>query len=330
MGLTLFAMRYGIRPHDVFAAVGVAPDATDPDARIPYATGVRIWDYCIAKSGDPDFGLHMAEALKPEDALPLVTYVSRSSPTLGESYRRLSRYFALLHRHGTFGVSESGEHALLTYADAPGMPPSPRHPVENWMALMVIEGRREVGRDFAPIRVTFRHPAPPDTREHRRIFRAPLEFDADTNAVVLPRALLDLPQASANAVLHDLLRAQAEGQLKHLPAGSGVLERARVVICTLMIERAAEPGLGDVAARLGMSTRTLQRHLLTSGQTYRTLVDETRRDLGLRHLQERRLGIAEIAFHLGFSELSAFYRACKRWTGQTPGALRASVKKASA
>ena len=80
--------------------------------------------------------------------------------------------------------------------------------------------------------------------------------------------------------------------------------------------------LSDVAKRLGMSGRTLQRRLSERGYSYQTLVDESRRQLAKRLLRQTDFSLVEVAFMTGFSEQSAFTRAFKRWAGQTPRSFR--------
>jgi AraC-like DNA-binding protein len=82
------------------------------------------------------------------------------------------------------------------------------------------------------------------------------------------------------------------------------------------------PSIDAVAAGLAMSPRTLQRRLAASGTSYQRLVTEVREELARNHLRDSRLSIGEIAFVLGFSDVSAFHRAFKRWTAQTPSAFR--------
>jgi AraC-like DNA-binding protein len=81
--------------------------------------------------------------------------------------------------------------------------------------------------------------------------------------------------------------------------------------------------LAQLAPRLRMSARTLHRRLEQEGTNFRSVLNEVRRELAVRHLMERRLAVGEIAFLLGFSEVSAFHRAFKHWTGQAPRAYRA-------
>jgi AraC-like DNA-binding protein len=81
---------------------------------------------------------------------------------------------------------------------------------------------------------------------------------------------------------------------------------------------------------MSVSPRTLRRRLEAESTTFRRLLDELRRDLALRYLADPRLAIGEIAFMLGFSEVSAFHRAFRRWRATTPAAFRRRGAEAGA
>jgi AraC-like DNA-binding protein len=91
--------------------------------------------------------------------------------------------------------------------------------------------------------------------------------------------------------------------------------------------RSADAHVDIVAARLGLTSRSLQRRLTDEGTTFATVREDVRRELARRYLTEG-LPIADISFLLGFSEPSAFFRAFKRWTGETPLAARARLQRA--
>jgi AraC-like DNA-binding protein len=76
------------------------------------------------------------------------------------------------------------------------------------------------------------------------------------------------------------------------------------------------------ARELGMSTRKLQRELRREGTTYQELLNRTRRDLAKRYVRDRKLDLTEVAFILGFADLSTFSRSFKRWTGTSPSRYR--------
>ena len=81
----------------------------------------------------------------------------------------------------------------------------------------------------------------------------------------------------------------------------------------------------EIARRLGMSTRTLARRVASEGLTFAGVLSELRADLAKRYLQEEALPISQIAWLLGYQEVSAFTHACRRWTGQTPRGVRSQI-----
>ena len=88
------------------------------------------------------------------------------------------------------------------------------------------------------------------------------------------------------------------------------------------------PALSDVAAQLAMGPRTMQRRLAERDKTYQALVDEARRQMAQKLVAGSSYSLSEIAFLTGFSEQSAFTRAFKRWSGQTPGSYRGAARPA--
>ena len=82
----------------------------------------------------------------------------------------------------------------------------------------------------------------------------------------------------------------------------------------------------DVARSLGMSKRTLARKLSDEGLDFTEVLQQQRRDLAVRYLDDPKLQISKIAWLLGFSEVSAFTHAFKRWTGKTPSQMRTSAQ----
>jgi AraC-like DNA-binding protein len=126
---------------------------------------------------------------------------------------------------------------------------------------------------------------------------------------------LDAKLATADAGLSSILARVADRELE---------ERRDAPPLTAQVKRALRDALKNddaqiegIAKRLGLAARSLQRRLRDEGTTLQALRDEVRRDLGARYLEED-LSVTEISFLLGFSEPSAFFRAWKRWTGQTP------------
>ena len=90
------------------------------------------------------------------------------------------------------------------------------------------------------------------------------------------------------------------------------------------------PQLSEVAKNMGLGGRTFQRRLSERGHSFQSLTDESRRKLAQQLIQSSNYSFSEIAFLTGFSEQSAFSRAFKRWSGQTPKAYRSGLRDSSA
>ena len=162
--------------------------------------------------------------------------------------------------------------------------------------------------------------SPPDTLAD---WEARLECRVEVegwNGFVIPRAVCNLPMRRANIVLQSVLERHAMDVAARMPETAVVDDHVRRVIEAGLT--AGEVTVGSVARALAMSTRTLQRRLARDGTSFRDLLDDVRRAAGARHLANPALSNAEVAYVLGFSELPAFHRACRRWFGRTPREFR--------
>jgi AraC-like DNA-binding protein len=305
-----------------------AASLAEPDARVPSATAEAVWRVALDATGDDDFGLHVGEAANPA-TLGMVGYAMMSSPTLGAALERLSRYLRLLTDGAELhiGPAPDGRHVWL---DAPVaehlenfLLRAPRQVVESSFAWLVAVSRALTGRPLPVREVWFAHPRPRSTVEHERVFAgAAVSFGRPVNRLVVDQDALDWPVPLANPALLVTFEEHARALLAEAEGGeaAGVRERARREVVARL--KGEAPTVGDVARALGMGARTLQDALSAEGTTFRDLLDDARRDLAVRHLRDRDTPVAEVALLLGFSEPSAFYRAFKRWTGQTPQAYR--------
>ncbi|PTL85703.1 AraC family transcriptional regulator [Vitiosangium sp. GDMCC 1.1324] len=314
------ASRAGVAPEALLAHEGLRPEMLEgPDVRVPLEAEGRLWEEAARLTGDDCFGLHAAELLQP-GAFDVLDYSVRSSPTLGEAVQRLSRYNRLLHDVAEIRLEVRGDEARVRHRFPTDPRGAVRQAAEFTVASWVIVGRQASGQALPLRSVGFQHPEPASTQEHRRLFGCPVRFGQDCNELVLERRMLDVPFQKADPGLCAVLDRHAEELLARLPRAEPFDEALRRAICEEL--KGGTPNIRTVAARLRISTRTLQRRLGEEGSSFQELVDTLRRELALRHLADERTAIAEVAFLLGFSEPRAFHRAFKRWTGQTPGEYR--------
>jgi AraC-like DNA-binding protein len=150
---------------------------------------------------------------------------------------------------------------------------------------------------------------------------AVIKFQDRESELVVSRVSLDEPSVYSNPEIAGLHQEYAERHLAELEDRS-VIRRVKTLLLSHLDRGPCE--LRDAARSLHMSPRTLQRRLADEGASYSETLDSVRRELCLHHLSRAHTSLAEIAYVAGFSGESAFSRAVRRWTGQTPREYRRS------
>lgn len=327
-GLVDHLERRGVAPQRLLAGVQLEPSILDQrEARIAASVYVDLLELGLALSGDADLGLHLGEAVRPGH-FGVLGYLLMSCATLGDALHRQARYAELVGSLGRVELADepprAGHEPLVRHSWEPLLPRQQRQLAEETLACWLRFGHWISGLEQAPVEVRFRHPAPADTTEHRRIFRCPVLFGQADNALVFPRRLLALPLGQADSQIQRTLDAYAGRLLESIRRGEGVLERARQCLAERLPEQAVD--LEALAGELALSPRTLQRRLRDSGLSFSRLVDETRQQLVLHHLRDPALELADVASLVGFSETGSLARAFRRWTGQSLGQYRRTLQ----
>jgi AraC-like DNA-binding protein len=315
--LVAAAAARGANPAELVAAIGLTPDdLADRDGTAPHTTLLAVWREAAARTGDEAFGLHAAELIRqsPDNVL---AYAFQHSSSLRDAIGRASRYIAVAHRATALHLVEDGDAARVRLALHPELQ-STRHGPEFALALFCIAGRQYV-RSFAVREVSLRHGPPGDDAEYRRIFGSPACFGRQHDEVVFDRALLGTPMRDADPLLCAFLERRLDDLLREGTA-TAFVERVRRAVAREL--RGGNPNVDSIARGLHMSARSLQRRLHDSETSFSRVVEDTRRELATAYLAEPKLSVAEVAFLLGFSEVSNFHRAFKRWTGRTPAEAR--------
>jgi AraC-like DNA-binding protein len=318
--IALAVRRAGVDDARLLAELGLARELLDdPEAFVPGVVIEAGWARAAALSGDPVFGLHAGETA-PLGVYDVLDYAMLSSPTLGEGVTRLIRYYRIMSDHAALELVREGETARFVQRANVARSEGWRHAWECFFAASVARVRLALGAAWTPIRVSFSHDAPGDTREHARVFGPGVGFGHAVSELVCESSLLDRPLQTADAALGRIVTKYADELVARIPQADDTLARARMAVAARL--RGGEPALSDVACELGQSARTLQRKLGEAGTTFQSLVDDARREAAHRYLDDPKVALAEIAFLLGFAQPNAFHRAFRRWTGKSPTAWR--------
>jgi AraC-like DNA-binding protein len=314
--------RRGIVVEEVARALNLnVAELGKPDQRVPGSRVERLFEEAERRTQDPYVGLHMGESYHP-GALNILGYVVLSCRSAAEVLDRLARYASILNDGLRVRVTREGEGTVCRFDALDGLDNyltrAPRHPIEAMCAGVAVTMRNLTGQAIEPQRIAFRHRAPSDVAEHRRVFGRDARFGATENLLTFLTNDLEAPVRSSNPELLAVFERHASAIIDELDEHGPVSRR----VVHLLSERVKgiAPTLDEVAAELAMSARSVQRALRAEGTSYQLLLDDVRRELAVRHLAVRGTSAAEVAFLTGFSEPSAFSRAFRRWTGSTPGA----------
>ena len=262
----------------------------------------------------------VARAPRPFE-LGALSYVIFNSPTIGTALENACRYFALQQTSARATLEVSDSAARFVYSLDPAEDCDHAQHADSVLAMVVRVCREGSGDpDWTPREVHFEHARPDLNSKARQFFRCRILYGQPSNAVVMSPDDLDLEmQAADRDLLPRLLRDDDDAVTTEPKAFDLVDHIARLVLSSLS---AGDASIEQVAAHLGASPRTVQRRLRDCGVVFNDMVATIRLQLSHRYLSDPSLTLTDVAFLLGYSDLSAFSRAFRRWTGQTAIAYR--------
>lgn len=323
------ACQSGAAREDVLRAAGLGPGhLSDPDACLSCAKMARLSHAAADLADCPHFGLALGQAVHPA-AFGTLGHLLMAAPRPREALEAL---IAHQHRLGDgvgMELQRTLGHTRIRLRTAFGMEGRvPLHSIEA--RLLFIAG---LVRDLAsepqagPARVRLRHWLRGDAYAHERAFNSAVEFGAEEDAIVFRNEDLDRPVWGAEPGLFEAMRIRVSAKTGSDETDPPIVARLR---------RHLQSGLGSnsctlarSAEALALSPRSLQRHLSAYGLTFQDVLDDVRKDVVRDRLAHGETDIAGIGLEIGFSDESAFRKACRRWFGATPTAVRDAVRPCS-
>ncbi|MGH1347736.1 MAG: helix-turn-helix domain-containing protein [Nannocystales bacterium] len=314
----------GVDHIDVLRRAQLPEDLLNRDnVRLTTESFVRFFEALDDSVGDSRFWVRLTEAMTPEYFTPPV-FASLCSPNLATAAERLSRFKPLIGPI-TLDVRDSPDGLELTYRwkDTGIRQPAYMHGMEAMFATNLARlGTRQRVRPTAVVVPELpRDPQPFEDYLGIRLTRG------DVLRVSFDAADAHQPFLTASRAMWDIFEPELRKRLSDLESDATFAERTRVVLMEAL--PSGQVGMDNVARRLAVSSRTLQRRLKDEGTTFKAVVDTTRESLARHYLHRTELSATEIAFLLGFDEATSFFRAFQRWTGTTPEALRHQSAAAS-
>jgi AraC-like DNA-binding protein len=292
----------------------------DLDARVPVVRYWKLWSTVVERSDDPALGIRLGGQFTIRLA-GLVGYAMLHSSTLGHALARFLRYERIME-DTTYVSLETVKDRVHLSVEEPVPLAGLRQPIECDLASIVACLREITGVGDLPAEVHLPYPQPKDARPYRDALGPSLSFDRRRATLVFEAAHVELPVTARDDTLCHYLDEHAAVILEHL-SSSTLVERVQRVLWDQLSE--GRPTLQSVASALGMSARTLQRRLKEEEVSFAELLDTFRERMAGMLLARRDLAIYEVAFLLGYSDPSTFFRAFRRWKGVSPRQFREAV-----
>lgn len=308
----------------VLLRAGVLPEqADDPNARLEARTQIKVLEFASEELQDDLLGFHLARNFDLRE-VGLVYYVMASSEQLADALRNCERY-SQINNEGVrlHFILDRAATITLEYVNVDRR--SDRHHLEFWLVTLVRICRKVTDDRIAPLRLKVRHRRTDSSAEFKSFFGTDVAFGADADEIIFSAPTASLPIVGRDTYLNKLLRRYAEQALASRPGRRAtVRSRAERILPQLLPHGRANAS--EVAHQLGISSRTLSRKLRDEGISFAEILDDLRAALARRYLRERELPISEIAWLLGYREVSSLTHAFRRWTGKTPRQFRSSTR----
>jgi AraC-like DNA-binding protein len=323
-GLGDYLRSRGADAGEALRRAGLEPaDLTNPDGRVPLIRYLELLEICAEILADRQFGLKFGAQYEPKHA-GVVGNVALASRTVREAFEALGRYLPTMVDATVHGVEVSDGIAFVYSYYVDPLMMSYRQKGDWAIAFACNIMRAGLGDPrWTPQEVLLPQLAdetPPERRTRSEIMGDEIRVGHPWAGIRFDASLLQRPMATADGMIENLMRHYGDLRLAALPEPHGEIEQLRREIARLLVKGGSS--IDNLARATSSSVRTLQRRLKDAGVNYHDLQNEVRKTLALNLLENERLALGEIAFSLGYSDVSAFNHAFRRWVGQSPGDYR--------
>jgi AraC-like DNA-binding protein len=284
-----------------------------PDSNLPLIIYKNLWNLAVKYTEDPCLGLRLA--LNPNNTeMNLVSHVFFNSQNLREGLKQYIRYYSLINESISVKLTNTNSKAIVSYhCNSPENYCSPD--IEHSLAISVTRIKDHISDDLSLDEVHFEHSCH-KLKLYEEFFGCPVYFNQKYSALIFKSKFLEYTFPKKSTHLFNFLISHLEVLLSKINKNETLSEQV-----ARLIEKSLDSSKFDaenISCALHMSRHTLYRKLKTEGVSFHQLVDTVRKNKAFELLKKNQHGLSEIAFLLGFSELSSFSRAFKKWTGSSP------------
>ena len=301
--------RRGIDAEPALIGAGISRrQLSQDDIGLSVASQYRFLELAAAEANDQLLGLRVAAEMDIR-AIGILFYLTESAPTVSSALENLARYSRTTNEALVAEISRQKDEVIFAIRHLQEFNEPHRQFFELLALWFVRTLHKETNRDFTPLRVTFTHARNADLREVHRLLRCPVDFAQGVDSWILPQRVMDLPIVSQDGQLLKILAAHADDLLAERHSVTGLQSMVANQLASLL--PSGESRAAMVARQLGMSQRSLTRHLAEEGTTFAEILEQLRRRLASCYLADDRMSVQQTAWLLGYSEVRAFNHAYK-------------------
>ncbi|MEM7434810.1 MAG: AraC family transcriptional regulator ligand-binding domain-containing protein [Myxococcota bacterium] len=301
-------------------AAGVeAERLADPRARLSHREIATMFEEAERISGDRTMSLQIAAQTRTLAGGGVLGPLILSSSDGAQALDYLVQYGKLLAGELRIAPHRFASNWVVRFVPADVDLELLSRMMECLLAVAVRAFELALNTKVQPSQVSFRHATPSHVEPFRRFFGCDVYFDAEYYELRLPQQSLSQSATGAHPRIVEQLEEMAESELRLISPRFTTAVRERIAV---LFEQDAQASRANVAHAMKLTERTLQRRLAEEGTTFREVVEGVRCDRASALLRDPGVRVADIAYAIGYDEVTSFTKAFRRWTGDTPTAFR--------
>lgn len=289
--------------------------------KVSLETYFKYWQFIDDETSDPNLAITIAEHLQnislSSSSFDPCSFAALCSPNMEMALKRIGKYKALVGPMKlTYSQTDKGLNVKILWLDIVKKTPNLLN--EIFLVYLVQIARQATREVIKPLKVAL--PCHVNSRKKLTTYFGKMPNYGDIHEITFKNADIKKPFVTHNLPKWLRVEKSLQKQMQKLMHSTPIHERVRVELLETL--PSGETIIEKIALRLGMSKRTLQRRLLQEGQPFKEIVRATREKLAKHYIINTDLAYHDIAFLIGFEEVTSFYRAFKSWTNQTADHLR--------
>ncbi len=311
------AERLGANRATMLAKSGIdAKIIEDPTQRISLEKELKLWKAMIEETGREDLGI-ICGLNFPIQATGLIGYVMMNSKTIGLAIKKICAYQKLIGDSMGMRMEETKDYTAVYIDLWTDWREELRYTLDILLTACLSWAEKNTVNPIRPIRVGVQYEQPANYQDYSDAFYpAPVEFGTPVSHLVYHKSDMNFGLISPDQGMFEFFEKQVKALYHEFEGANTIAHKTKKLILEFI--EGENPGIEKIASEMTMSVRSLQKALKAEGTGYQRLLNETRKELAINYLKKGVFNKTEIAFLLGFSEVAAFSKSFKKWTGYSP------------